>query len=306
MNQRWTGAILAVHRWLEVAPLDRGGSETAVEVVVALALLNASYEPLRVVDWKKALTLVFLNKVEVIEEYPREVRSISLTVKVPAVVRLLEFIRRIPRLKAQFSRAGVFARDQNTCQYDGREHRLSDLTLDHVLPRSMGGRSSWECGNLLQRVQSQERRPHAGASEHETHSPRVPPHRPRNAGLFHRNEDRSGQLAALPDTIACHAAGGIAKLVKKQKAGATGRRQDYLDNPELSQLLDNISGVFLVACIVDAIVYLLRLAGAFPHPFEHLIGISCWAAFVMLALIRSYSEFNQGPFPDSQRFIPVS
>ena len=107
-------------------------------------LLNASYEPLRIVDWKKALTLVFLNKVEVLEEYPREVRSVSFKVRVPSILRLVKFIRRAPRARVQFSRSSVFARDQHTCQYDGRQYRILDLTIDHVVPRSLGGRSTWD------------------------------------------------------------------------------------------------------------------------------------------------------------------
>jgi 5-methylcytosine-specific restriction endonuclease McrA len=107
-------------------------------------LLNASYEPLRIVDWRRALTLVFLNKVEVLEEYPREVRSVSITVRVPSILRLVKFVRRAPRARVQFSRSSVFARDQHTCQYDGRVYRSLELTIDHVVPRVLGGRSTWD------------------------------------------------------------------------------------------------------------------------------------------------------------------
>ena len=107
-------------------------------------LLNASYEPLRIVDWKRAVTLVLLNKVEVLEEYPREVRSVSITVRVPSILRLTKFIRRAPRARVQFSRSSVFARDANTCQYDGRTYPVGELTIDHVVPRTAGGRSTWD------------------------------------------------------------------------------------------------------------------------------------------------------------------
>ena len=56
-------------------------------------LLNASFEPLRVINWKRALTLLFSGKVEVIEEYTREIHGVSLTIRLPAVVRLLKLIR---------------------------------------------------------------------------------------------------------------------------------------------------------------------------------------------------------------------
>ena len=107
-------------------------------------LLNASYEPLRIVDWKRAVTLVLLNKVEVLEEYPREVRSVSIVLKVPSILRLTKFIRRAPRARVQFSRSSVFARDAHICQYDGRSYPLADLTIDHVVPRTAGGRSTWD------------------------------------------------------------------------------------------------------------------------------------------------------------------
>ena len=57
-------------------------------------LLNITYEPLKVIDWKKAITLLCLGKVEVLEEYNREVRSVSFTLKLPSVVRLLQMIKR--------------------------------------------------------------------------------------------------------------------------------------------------------------------------------------------------------------------
>jgi 5-methylcytosine-specific restriction endonuclease McrA len=106
--------------------------------------LNASYEPLRIVDWKRAVTLVLLNKVEILEEYPRTVRSVSLELRVPSILRLTKFIRRAPRARVQFSRSSVFVRDGHTCQYDGRQYPVGDLTIDHVVPRSLGGRSTWD------------------------------------------------------------------------------------------------------------------------------------------------------------------
>src|SRR5229473_5005959 len=69
---------------------DRGGISAHMESVL---LLNTSFEPLRVINWKRALTLVFAGKVEVVEEYTREIHSISLAVRLPAVVRLLTLIR---------------------------------------------------------------------------------------------------------------------------------------------------------------------------------------------------------------------
>src|SRR5688572_13839431 len=94
---------------------DRGGISAHMETVL---LLNASFEPLRVINWKRALTLVFAGKVEVVEEYTREIHSISLTVRLPAVVRLLTLIR-VHGTGVKFSRQNIYARDNYECQYCG-------------------------------------------------------------------------------------------------------------------------------------------------------------------------------------------
>jgi 5-methylcytosine-specific restriction endonuclease McrA len=108
-------------------------------------LLNASYEPLKVVDWQKAITLWCQGKVEVISVYDREIRSVSLSFRLPSVIRLL---RRI-KIKRQFdyvpfSRANIYARDEYTCQYCGTVYPAAELTFDHVVPVAHGGRKDWE------------------------------------------------------------------------------------------------------------------------------------------------------------------
>ena len=87
-------------------------------------LLNSTFEPLRVVTWKKAIIMVMLDKVEVIEEYERTVRGIYVSIRLPAVIRLNRFIRRqTPIIK--FSRQNLYVRDKGVCQYCGTpfEHR---------------------------------------------------------------------------------------------------------------------------------------------------------------------------------------
>ncbi|MBI1818913.1 MAG: HNH endonuclease [Nitrospirae bacterium] len=108
-------------------------------------LLNATYEPLRVVSWQKALVLFFQGKVEVLEEYKKEVHSISFTIKLPSVVRLLYRIHpghhhRVVR----FSRVNIFTRDKYSCQYCRKKCRSDELTFDHVVPIAKGGRKTWE------------------------------------------------------------------------------------------------------------------------------------------------------------------
>ena len=106
-------------------------------------LLNITYEPLRIINWKKAITMLCLGKVEVIEEYSREIHSVSFTVKLPSVVRLLMMAKR-PKTPVKFSRQNIYARDRNKCQYCGDQFSTEDLTYDHVIPRSRGGRTEWE------------------------------------------------------------------------------------------------------------------------------------------------------------------
>lgn len=106
-------------------------------------LLNLSYEPLKVINWKKAITLLCLGKVEVIEEYGYDIHSVSLTIKLPSVVRLLRLVKR-PRKPVRFSRQNIYARDRYRCQYCGRRFITEELTYDHVLPRSRGGKTEWK------------------------------------------------------------------------------------------------------------------------------------------------------------------
>jgi 5-methylcytosine-specific restriction endonuclease McrA len=108
-------------------------------------LLNATYEPLRVVHWQKAITLWCQGKVEIVAVYDREIRSVSFSIKLPSVIRLLRRIRiRRAGEYVPFSRANIYARDNHVCQYCGDGFSTSELTFDHVIPVARGGRKDWE------------------------------------------------------------------------------------------------------------------------------------------------------------------
>jgi 5-methylcytosine-specific restriction endonuclease McrA len=108
-------------------------------------LLNASYEPLKVVDWQKAITLWCQGKVEVIAVHDREIRAVRFTMKLPSVIRLLRFVKIKRRFDYMpFSRASIYARDRDTCQYCGEIFTTGELTFDHVVPVAQGGRKDWE------------------------------------------------------------------------------------------------------------------------------------------------------------------
>lgn len=108
-------------------------------------LLNATYEPLRVVHWQKAITLWAQGKVEIVAHYEREIRSVSFSIKLPSVIRLLRRIRIRKTVEyVPFSRANIYARDKHACQYCGHGFPTSELTFDHVIPVAQGGRKDWE------------------------------------------------------------------------------------------------------------------------------------------------------------------
>ena len=106
-------------------------------------LLNISYEPLKVINWRKAVTMLCLGKVEVIEEYGRDIHSVSFSIKLPSVVRLLKMVKR-NNSPVKFSRQNIYARDRYKCQYCGVKYAPEELTYDHVQPRSRGGKTEWK------------------------------------------------------------------------------------------------------------------------------------------------------------------
>ena len=108
-------------------------------------LLNATYEPLQIVSWKRAIRMLFQGKVEVIEVYDREVRSVTLSLNIPSVIKLQHYVRVRPQqARIKFSRSNLFARDKYSCQYCGQQQVTSQLTYDHVVPVARGGPTSWE------------------------------------------------------------------------------------------------------------------------------------------------------------------
>lgn len=106
-------------------------------------LLNSTFMPLRIVSWKKAMILMALRKAEVIEEYDREIHTVSMSIRLPSVIRLLKFVR-LRDQEIRFTRHSIYLRDQGRCQYCGRRFNMRDLTYDHVIPRTRGGTASWE------------------------------------------------------------------------------------------------------------------------------------------------------------------
>ena len=104
-------------------------------------VLNYSYEPLQFCSAKRAIVMVLSGRAEFIESDGYVVRSPTTTFKLPAVVRVLNIVRRTRRKGIAFSKKNILRRDNFTCQYCGSHE--NPLTVDHILPKSRGGKSSW-------------------------------------------------------------------------------------------------------------------------------------------------------------------
>ncbi len=135
----------------------------------SVLLLNRLYMAVRVVNARRALTLMYRDLAEVVScengqflsydfdnwvevsalkarfepERHDWVRTVRFQIAVPRIIRLLGYDK-LPRTDVKLNRRNLFARDQNRCQYCGRRYPTGELSVDHVLPRSQGGRTTWE------------------------------------------------------------------------------------------------------------------------------------------------------------------
>lgn len=108
-------------------------------------VLNAAYEPIHLVSWQKAMCLVFTAKAEIVAEYDHMVRSVSQLFRLPSVVRLKRYVRTFKRtMNARCTRRNVLMRDRYKCQYCGIGCNMGTITIDHVMPRSRGGKTVWD------------------------------------------------------------------------------------------------------------------------------------------------------------------
>ncbi len=137
-------------------------------------VLNANFEPINICNTRRAIGLILSGKAAMVVNGRGNIRAISQVFPRPSVIRLEDMIRR-PRPRVKLTRREVFRRDNYTCQYCGR--RDGNLTVDHVLPRHMGGEHIWTnvvaaCPACNHRKGG--RRPEE-AHMHLPHSPKEPP-----------------------------------------------------------------------------------------------------------------------------------
>jgi 5-methylcytosine-specific restriction endonuclease McrA len=105
-------------------------------------LLNVSGDPLKLLPWSSAIKLVFSDKATILEEYDSPLRSCYLNMKKPAVIRLNAYHK--TKYGTKLSRENIYARDGYSCQYCGERYGAEYLTLDHILPKSRGGKANWK------------------------------------------------------------------------------------------------------------------------------------------------------------------
>lgn len=116
-------------------------------------VLNADFRPLSlfplsICSWQNAIKALFMGRVEVVTNYNKEISSPSMTMKVPSVIVLKDYVK--PVCNPAFSRTALLIRDKFECQYCGDEGFISNiregvrLNMDHVVPRCLGGEKSWE------------------------------------------------------------------------------------------------------------------------------------------------------------------
>ena len=106
----------------------------------SILVLNMDYLPINVTTFKKAFKLVYKGKAEVVEDEGNVIVTSKKTFKKPSVIRLINYVV-VPYRKIVLSRENIFKRDERRCAYCSS---IKNLTIDHIIPKSKGGRNSWE------------------------------------------------------------------------------------------------------------------------------------------------------------------
>ena len=109
-------------------------------MLAPVLVLNANFEPINICNTRRAVGLIISGKAAMVMNGRGYIRTVSQSIPRPSVIRLEQMIHR-PRLHLKLTRREIFRRDNHTCQYCGRHS--SDLTLDHVLPKHLGGEHIW-------------------------------------------------------------------------------------------------------------------------------------------------------------------
>lgn len=107
-------------------------------------VLNASYEPIRMITWERAIYYLMLDKADLVSSYDEVVRSAKLTLNLPKVIKLKKYVKMANNLtNVRYSKRNILLRDKMKCQYCGKICKNAEATMDHVIPKSRGGKTSW-------------------------------------------------------------------------------------------------------------------------------------------------------------------
>ena len=152
----------------------------------SVLVLNQNYEPLNICHIRRALTLLYQSRAEMLENGYGYIHTANRDVPIPSVIRLPYLVKRPFHIARKISRAEIYNRDQFTCQYCGKQTK--QLTLDHVIPRYRGGQHTWE--NVVSACAPCNRRK-AGRTPEEAnmklHKIPAPPHTTRYSYISTRN-----------------------------------------------------------------------------------------------------------------------
>jgi 5-methylcytosine-specific restriction endonuclease McrA len=107
----------------------------------AVLVLNANYSPMTVCTAKRAISLHFLDKIDILSNYEEKINSPSLSLELPSVIKIRTYIKN-NNMAVEISRKNILARDNYKCQYCGKQSKY--LTVDHVLPKFRNGQDTWE------------------------------------------------------------------------------------------------------------------------------------------------------------------
>ncbi|GAB4529373.1 MAG: HNH endonuclease [Anaerolineales bacterium] len=110
-------------------------------VQIPVLILNANFEPLNVCSTRRALGLILSGKATLVMNGRGEIHTVDRSFPIPSIIRLEHMIRR-PHRRVRLSKNEIFRRDSYTCQYCG--HTTRQLTIDHVIPKHLGGEHSWQ------------------------------------------------------------------------------------------------------------------------------------------------------------------
>jgi 5-methylcytosine-specific restriction endonuclease McrA len=136
------GSVLVLNKFymaVHVIPVRRAFCLLFKEIAEVITIDDGQYASFNFTSWRE----VSLARASFRGPDDEFVRTVHFEIQVPRIIRLVAYDR-LPKQKVKFNRRNIFARDGNRCQYCGRKFATSELSLDHVVPRSQGGRATWE------------------------------------------------------------------------------------------------------------------------------------------------------------------